>query len=442
MDNTRKIALSVAAVAVLGLSGFAWNSSSEQQPSSATSHSGEDGHGHEHKAAQPPSGTGHESSNHDDEGHGDDDHGQEGHDEDGHSDGHDEEGHGDEGHADEGKLTLSAQQISSAGIAVEAAGPRELGSVVRFPGEIRFDEDRTAHVVPRVPGVVETVQANLGQAVKKGQILALIASSQISEMRSEQQAAQRRLELARLTFEREKQLWQDKISAEQDYLQARQALQEAEIAFANARQKVGAIGASVSSAGGNRYELRAPFDAVVVEKHLTVGEVVSEATNAFVLSDLNQVWATFAVPPADLGKVVTGRAVRVSSPDMNAEVDGKVGYVGSLLGEQNRAATVRVTLTNPNGAWRPGLFVNIAVTSQTDRVAIAVPEAAVQSVEEKPSVFVRTSDGFDTRPVTLGRRDGGYVEVTKGLQPGDRVATDGSFTLKSELGKATAEHSH
>jgi len=327
-------------------------------------------------------------------------------------------------------------------VTLESAAPRDLGTVVSFPGEIRFDEDRTAHVVPRVPGVVETVQANLGESVKKGQVLAVIASQQISDLRSEQQAAQRRVELARVTFDREKQLWQDKISAEQDYLQARQALQEAEISLANAKQKVGAIGASVNSVGGNRYELRAPFDAVVVEKHLTVGEVVSEATNAFILSDLNQVWATFAVPPTDLAKVTTGRAVKVSSPDMNVEVEGKVGYVGSLLGEQNRAATVRVTLTNPNGAWRPGLFVNIAVTSQTARVAVAVPEHAVQTVDDKPSVFVRTAEGFDTRPVKLGRRDSGYVEITDGIEAGAHVATNGSFTLKSELGKASAEHSH
>ncbi|MEE3509711.1 biotin/lipoyl-binding protein, partial [Pseudomonas sp. 10C3] len=88
--------------------------------------------------------------------------------------------------------------------------------------------------VPRVPGVVESVHVNLGQTVKKGQLLAVIASQQISDQRSEQAAAQRRLELARTTYERERQLWQDKISAEQDFLQARQALQEAEIAVSNA----------------------------------------------------------------------------------------------------------------------------------------------------------------------------------------------------------------
>lgn len=412
MDNTRKIALAVAALAALGFAGAAWNDSD-------AGHGADDGHGHEKTASTPAK----------------DEHGDEGHGEEGHAD---EEG----GHDEEGKLTLNEQQISSAGIELQAAAPRELGSVVSFPGEIRFDEDRTAHVVPRVPGVVESVHANLGETVKKGQLLAVIASQQISDLRSEQQAAQRRVELARVTFEREKQLWQEKISAEQDYLVARQALQEAEIGLGNARQKVAALGASVTAAGGNRYELRAPFDAVVVEKHLALGEVVSEASNAFTLSDLSRVWATFAVPPRDLDKVASGRPVRVSSPDLNSEVDGTIGYVGSLLGEQNRAATVRVTLTNPDGAWRPGLFVSVAVTTRTAPAALTVPFEAVQTVEERPSVFVRSADGFDTRPVTLGRRDGDHVEILDGLAVGDQVATRGSFTLKSELGKASAEHSH
>ena len=412
MDNTRKIALAVAALAALGFAGAAWNGSD-------AGHGADDGHGHEKTASTPAK----------------DEHGDEGHGEEGHAD---EEG----GHDEEGKLTLNEQQISSAGIELQAAAPRELGSVVSFPGEIRFDEDRTAHVVPRVPGVVESVHANLGETVKKGQLLAVIASQQISDLRSEQQAAQRRVELARVTFEREKQLWQEKISAEQDYLVARQALQEAEIGLGNARQKVAALGASVTAAGGNRYELRAPFDAVVVEKHLALGEVVSEASNAFTLSDLSRVWATFAVPPRDLDKVASGRPVRVSSPDLNSEVDGTIGYVGSLLGEQNRAATVRVTLTNPDGAWRPGLFVSVAVTTRTAPAAVTVPFEAVQTVEERPSVFVRSADGFDTRPVTLGRRDGDHVEILDGLAVGDQVATRGSFTLKSELGKASAEHSH
>ncbi|MFZ5935391.1 efflux transporter periplasmic adaptor subunit [Pseudomonas putida] len=403
MTNPRKLALLATAIAALGMGGLAWTGNLGQASKGQAS------------TAEP---------RHDD--HGEDSHG--------HTDEVD-----DEHQEKEGALHLSIAQIESAGIQLAAAAPRELGTAISFPGEIRFDEDRTAHVVPRVPGVVEAVQAELGQSVNRGQVLAVIASQQISDLRSEQQAAQRRLELARLTFQREQQLWQERISAEQDYLQARQALQEAEIALANAREKVAAVG---PAGAGNRYELRAPFDAVVVEKHLTVGEVVDVTSNAFTLSDLSRVWATFAVAPRDLARVTSGRSVTVSAPDLGAEVEGEVNYVGSLLGEQNRAATVRATLANPNGAWRPGLFVNIAVNVERFKAAVVVPESALQSWEEQTVVFARTDEGFEARPVKTGRRDAGQVEITAGLAAGTQVAAAGSFVLKSELGKASAEHSH
>ena len=347
-----------------------------------------------------------------------------------------------EGEAEEGHLTLSDDQIRSAGIQLIEAKEQSISLSLPFPGEVRFDEDRTAHVVPRVPGVVESVHVNLGQTVKKGQLLAVIASQQISDQRSEQAAAQRRLELARTTYERERQLWQDKISAEQDYLLARQTLQEAEIALNNARQKMNALSGSTVLAGGNRYELRAPFAGVVVEKHLGVGEVVSETSAAFTLSDLSQVWVTFGVFPKDLNKVQVGRPVKVSSTEMGTDVMGTVAYVGNLLGEQTRTATVRVTVANPDDSWRPGLFVAVQVATDSYLAAVSVPVDAIQTVEDKPSLFVRTAEGFVTRHVELGVSENGFVEVRQGLEAGAQVATVGSFVLKSELGKASAEHAH
>lgn len=272
---------------------------------------------------------------------------------------------GEHAEGEEGYLTLSSEQITAAGIQLIETREQSISLSLPFPGEVRFDEDRTAHVVPRVPGVVESVPVSLGQSVKKGQLLAVISSQQISDQRSEQAAAQRRLALARTTYEREKRLWEDKISAEQDFLQARQALQEAEIALNNARQKISVLSGSTIVTGGNRYELRAPFDGVVVEKHLTPGEVVDETSAAFILSDLSRVWVTFGVSPKDLTKVEVGKPVTVHAPDLNAEVIGNVAYVGSLLGEQTRTATVRVTLENPQGAWRPGLFVNALVATDS-----------------------------------------------------------------------------
>ncbi|MBB1607500.1 MULTISPECIES: efflux RND transporter periplasmic adaptor subunit [unclassified Pseudomonas] len=355
----------------------------------------------------------------------------------GHEDGEHHAESGEHGEEDAG-LRLSDEQLRAAGVELERAAPAELSARLSLPGEIAFDADRTAHLVPRVAGVVQQVAAELGQAVKRGELLAVIASPQLSDLRSELAAAQRRLELARVTYERERQLWQEKVSAEQDYLQARQARQEAEIALANARQQLGALGAG----GGDRYELRAPFDGVVVEKHLVRGEVVDENTAAFTLSDLSRVWATFAVAPRDLAWVQLGKAAQVEAVDLGMSAEGRVAQVGNLLGEQSRMASARVVVENPGGAWRPGLPVQVTLAGAPRAAAVSVAEAAIQRVEEQDVVFVRRDGAFVAQPVRLGARGQGRVEVLQGLAAGEQVAAAGSFVLKSELGKASAEHAH
>ncbi len=315
---------------------------------------------------------------------------------------------------EEGALELTAQQIEAAGIQLAQAQPRPISTLLTLPGEVRFDEDRTSHIVPRAAGVVESVKVNLGQSVKAGELLAVIASQQISDQRSELAASERRVELARTTFQRERQLWQDRFSAEQDYLLARQSLQEAEIALNNARQKMTALSGSAVLVGGNRYELRAPFAGVVVEKHLGVGEVVSETSNAFTLSDLSQVWVTFGVFPKDLNKVRIGKPVTVSSTEMGTHVRGTVAYVGNLLGEQTRTATVRVSVPNPDDAWRLGCLSRCNWPRTPPRPRSPYRRKRSRPVEDKPSVFVRTPDGFITRHLELGVSESGYVGSAPG----------------------------
>lgn len=345
---------------------------------------------------------------------------------------------------DEGLLKLDAERARAAGVALAEAGPALIASMLQLPGEIRFNEDRTAHVVPRVAGVAESVAANLGQVVKKGQLLATLTSPAVSEQRSELMAAQKRLALARTTYQREKQLWQEKISAEQDYLQAQQALREAEIASANAQQKLAAIGAGSGSAGAlNRFELRAPFDGVVVEKHLAVGEAVQDSTAVFTISDLRSVWAEMKVAASDLPFVRVGEKATVHATAFESKATGTVAYVGALIGQETRTAPARITLDNPDGIWRPGLFVNVDLTASSQKAAVTVASAAIQKIDgDKPVVFVPVDGGFKAQALKLGKTDGQNTEVLQGLSTGQRYVKDGSFVLKSELGKATAEHVH
>jgi membrane fusion protein, heavy metal efflux system len=343
---------------------------------------------------------------------------------------------------EERALKLTDRQRETAGVALQTAGAAKLRLAARFPGEVRFDEERTAHVVPRMAGVAEAVPAHLGERVRKGQVLAVIASPSLSEQRSELLTAKRRRDAARTTFEREKKLWLEKISAEQDYLQAQTALQEADIAVQNASQKLAALGATEVSTGLNRFDLRAPFAGTIVEKHLSLGESVAENASIFTVSDLSSVWVEFAVAPKDLATVRLGQKVIVSSTAFDSEAEGTISYIGALLGEQTRTARGRVSLTNPQGAWRPGLFVTVAVLGEDQAVPLAVPADAVQTIDEQPMVFVAVPGGFVARPVELGRSDGKTVEVLGGVRPGEKVASTNTFVLKSELGKAGAEHGH
>ncbi len=342
----------------------------------------------------------------------------------------------------EARVQMTDRQVELNGIEILTAGPARIRSTLNLMGETRLNADRAVHVVPRLNGLVETVPVNAGDQVKKGQVLAVISSQSLADQRSELMAAQKRLELARITYEREKKLWEEKISPEQDYLQARQAMQQAEIEVQTARQKLAAIGGNAASGNLTRYEVRSPIDGVVTDKQVAIGQVVSENTTIFVVADLSTVWAEMTVYAKDLPTIRTGQQVTVKATAFDAEATGTVSYIGSLVGEQARTTTARVVLPNPEGLWRPGLPVNVEVVSEEVSVPLAVAEEGLQSLRDWTVVFGRYGEYFEARPLTLGRRDGRYAEVLEGLQAGEKYAAKNSFLIKADLGKAAASHDH
>lgn len=343
----------------------------------------------------------------------------------------------------EARVSMTDQQLKQNNVEVLAAGPARIKSALQLIGEIRFNEDRMVHVVPRLAGVVESAAANAGDRVRQGQVLAVISSQALADQRSELLAAQKRLALARTTFEREKKLWEDKISAEQDYLQARNAMQEVEIAVHNAQQKLASLGGG-QRAGGNltRYEIRAPIDGIVVEKHLSLGEAVKDDANIFIIANLSTVWVEMTIYAKDLNTVKVGQQATVKATAFESQSSGAVSYVGALVGEQSRTAKARIVLPNPKGIWRPGLPVNIELVAGEVEVPVAVSAEAIQTVRDWTVVFGRYGDNLEARPVELGRSDGKFTEVVNGLNAGEQYAAKNSFLIKADLGKAGASHDH
>jgi cobalt-zinc-cadmium efflux system membrane fusion protein len=348
--------------------------------------------------------------------------------------------HSPDEHGVAGRIAMTERQVKLNGVEVLTAGPTSIRTTLSLNGEIQVNADKSVQIVPRLPGIVESVSANAGDKVSKGQVLAVISSQSMADQRSELLAAEQRLSLTRITYEREKRLWEEKISAEQDYLQARQAMQEAEISVRQARQKLQAIGALSENGNLTRYEIRSPIAGVVTTKQIAAGQVIAGAETLYVVSDLSTVWVDMQVYAQDISAIKAGQPVVVKSSAMNEHASGKVAYVGALVGEASRTATARAVLPNPEGTWRPGLPVTVELQAEEVSVPLAVSVEGLQDLKGETVVFKREGEFFQSAPIRLGRRDHRYAEVLEGLSAGAQYAAMNSYLIKAELGKSEAEH--
>ena len=351
----------------------------------------------------------------------------------------------------EGKVQLGPEQVKSAGIVVNAVGPRTMQTVLELPGEIKADETRLAHVVPRLKGVVTNVLKKEGDRVRRGDLMAVMSSRELADAKSQYLAAAHHVEFTRVTVEREETLWKKKISAERDYLEAKRVFDEAELSQQLAGQQLRVLGvpadalpnlAKAPADSLARYEVRAPIAGTVVERNVTVGEAVTEDERIFTVTDLSTVWVEVSVYAKDLAAVRQGQDAIVVSTDLGAETSGRIDFVGQLVGEETRSARARLTLPNRDGRWRPGLFVTVRLVREQTTVPLAVSADAIQTFRDWQVVFVKFGDWFEARPLELGRSDGQWVEVLSGLKPGDEYAAANSFAVKAEIGKLGATHDH
>jgi cobalt-zinc-cadmium efflux system membrane fusion protein len=361
----------------------------------------------------------------------------------------DHEGEGDSVHAD--VVTLSEQEMKEFGVEVGTAEAGKLQRHTSLPGEIRVNKDNSAHIVPRVPGVVTEVKKKLGDFVREGELLAVIESRELADAKAAYLAALERLITTQANFTREENLWKKKISSEQEYINAKQADAEAKIELRSAEQKLHSLGFTeeylkklpgLPDESFTRHEIVAPFDGTIVSKHITVGEVIGDESEIFIISDLSTVWVDLSVYQKDLAYIQKGQTAVISARHGVPEIKGEISYVGQIVGEQTRTALARIVISNPQEQYRPGIFVTANVTIDEINVPLLVPKSSLQIVEGKTCVFIQDEDGFEPLPVELGRTNEISVEVLSGLAVGQRYVTKGAFTLKAQLSKESFGDGH
>lgn len=344
----------------------------------------------------------------------------------------------------EGRTVIKPEELRAAGVVIEKVGPARMANVIELPATIALNADKTAHVVPRVSGVVAEVRKNLGDRVARGEVIAVLNSGDVASAREAYIESIHRLELARISAAREEALFRKKISPEEDYLIKKHALEEAQLTYRASRQRLEALGVAPSSGQGNlaAYVIRAPLTGMVIGKNVTVGEAVEATENIFTVADLSTVWTDITVAANQLPHVRSGQSVIVDWDAMDLQVAGTVSYVEPMVGEQSRSARARVVIPNANGVWRPGTFVKVRLTQSEAMIPMAVKAEALQTFRDWDVVFIKVGDIFEARPLELGRREGEWVEVISGLTPGMEYATKNSFVIKADVMKSGASHDH
>ncbi len=370
----------------------------------------------------------------------------------------------------------SAEAVKKAGVDIAVATEEPLLEAISANAELRYDETRTAHLSSRVAGNVWRVEKQVGDSVKKGELLGLIDAVEVGRNKGNLVQAITQLRLKKINLERLQPLAAGGAVAARELREAENAFQEAQVQLLNAEQallnlelpvdqsaflqlepaeisrrlQLLGLPAGVSAelqgktATSNLFPLRSPLEGTVTERTIVPGEVVDTATSLFSVADLRHMWLMLDLQEEDVPFVSVGQTVlfrRGSSGAENDAVRGTVSWISSAADEETRTVEVRADIPNPDGQLKAGTFGTAEVVLREEQAAVFVPSEAVHWDGCCNIVFVRDKNYFDPkapkffhlRKVRTGVTVGGKQEIIVGLLPGEVVASTGSDVLRSQL---------
>ncbi len=395
-----------------------------------------------------------------------------------------------------GAIKLEDDIAALAGVEVEPSRQETVPQEVEAPAVLAYDQARYAHLAARASGAAWRVYKSTGDEVRQGEVLALLSSPEAGKTRGEflgayVQHAIRADVLARATAA-------STALPERQVREARQALREARVKLLNEQQNLGNLGlfirlselrdlsddqvaqrvralglpaalARQRDLPANLLPLTAPFDGVVVRRDLVIGEMTDPSKTSFVLADPRQLWLELDVRQEDAGRLALGQPVIFQARATGQTATGKLGWLSPEVDPRTRTVRVRADVYNPTGQLRPGTFGRARIEVRREPGAVTVPTAALQWDGRCYRVFVRRDEKFEPLLVLPGARQGKWTQlhdprsaqyaglagwlaapggpwqalagwrggesILTPLGPGTRVATAGSFVLKSEMQK-------
>lgn len=364
-----------------------------------------------------------------------------------HSHDHDDDKKDDDADHDE-SIILTPEQRRLIGLETAKAASGQLDNILRLDGEIKYNLEKMAKVMPRLPGFVSRINVVEGQKVKKGEVLAILQSQKLGELYSDYNAYKELEKLNSSEYRIAERLREKNAVSEIDYLKARRLYADSQIA----RRKAEAILLSLdldpehkahdnhlnkenASTVCTQYEMNSPLDGIVVSRDITPGENYAEDNikSSFIIADTSRLWLELRARQEDLPYLNIGQEVTTDLGSGFSSYHGKITYIAPAMDDVTRTTMVRVMLDNFDNKLKPGLFAVGSVNLGKSGSSLLIPRNAVQIIEGESMVFVPSGKGYISRPVKTGRNDRKYYEIVSGLKEGDEYVTQGSFELKSMM---------
>jgi cobalt-zinc-cadmium efflux system membrane fusion protein len=337
----------------------------------------------------------------------------------------------------------SADSAANAGVVVQTPGAQRMEHAVECFAELTFNQNKLARITPLVGGVVKSVEVDFGSRVDEGDLLARITSVEIGEAQSAYLTAIAEDKLRDRTLERERGLLAQRISSEKEFQEAEAAHDTSMAAVRQARQRLMVLGfdeqqilalAEQQGAPGV-LEIRAPFAGEIVERTAVQGAMVEMGESLFTLADVTALWAMLNIPESQLPRARIGQKVTLTVESLPGQsFDGTLTWLSASVDARTRMARGRAEVSNADGRLKAQMFAKARIITSNSNHAVVVPTSAVQNVTGTPVVFVPIGeDLFEARPVTLGAKHNGHIEITAGLHSDEAVVVAGSFALKSQF---------
>ena len=357
-----------------------------------------------------------------------------------------------------GRITFLKEQQWKTDFALTQVAKRDLQDGVRANGEIRPVVGREARLAAPVSGRVELASPAplLGTTVKQGTLLGTIAprvtgGGDRATLAAEVAALEAEVQAARHELSRAQRLVADQAAPAKTVEEAKTRVEVAEARIAGARGRLAQFDASASGGGGGgrRFQLRAPIDGVLVWIDAATGETVEEGKPLFAVIDLDRVWLVAQVFEPDIPRIENARTAwftieGYSEPFTIDESNGKLVTIGRVIDPKTRTVPVIFEVANTDQRLRIGNFVKAVIATGQPRNVLAIPESALVDDGGKTVAYVMVEgEAFERRPLRLGIRSNGWIEVLEGVAEGEHVVTKGAYEIRlSAASGAVPSHGH